>query len=197
VWTSESLPVVSYNKTWDLLSRSLSTSLLQLISIGLCHYEVCLGSDENNTDCFFGGKYPLVCMLLGKLLSSFLSLTESLAYRMWNITSILQWHQQVYSSHITQQILGTPCNILYTLSPIDHGLSRICSNKNRPFLDWYSYIPNYSMQNSHPAKWQLCWSQRPWGLRRRSVVVRCLGSRVPIAVSACIFASCVCRVLCK
>jgi hypothetical protein len=151
MWTSESLPVVSYNKARDLLSRSLSTSLLQLISIGLCHYEVCLGSDENNTDYLFCGKYPLVCMLLGKLLSYFLSLTESLAYRMWKVTSILQWHQQVYSSHITQQILDTPCIIsILSVSPIDDGLPRICSNKNIPFLDWYSYIPNYSMQNSHP-----------------------------------------------
>jgi hypothetical protein len=137
VWTSESLPVLSYNKTRYLLFRSLSTSLLQMVSIGLCHYEICVGSEENKTDYFFGGKYPLVYTLLGKPLSYFfVTHWKSLAQRMWSITSILQWHQQVYSSHITQQILGTPCNI-----PILSG---------SPIFDWYIYIANYSMQNSPP-----------------------------------------------
>ena len=54
----------------------LYTSLLRLVNIGLCHREICVGPDENNTDYFFGGKYPLVCILLGKPLSYFLSLTE-------------------------------------------------------------------------------------------------------------------------
>lgn len=196
MWTSESLPVVSYNKTWDLLSRSLSTSLLQLISIGLCHYEVFRIRRKQHW-LLFRWQISFSLYVTWKTVVLFLVThwKSCLSYVEHHI-NITMTPTGLFIPHYPTD-LGYAMQYLYTLSPIDHGLSRICSNKNIPFLDWYSYIPNYSMQNSHPAKWQLCWSQRPWGLRRRSVVVRCLGSRVPIAVSACIFASCVCRVLCK
>lgn len=149
MWSSESLPVVSYNKTRNLLS----TSLLQLISIGLCHYEVCVGSDENNT--FFGGKYPLVSMLLGKLLSYFLSLTEiyllivcGTSHQYYSDTNRFN-HPKLPNRTWVRHSISLYCQVV----PSTMEVSRICSNKNIPFLDWYSYTPNYAMQNSQ--LWQL------------------------------------------
>jgi len=139
--------MVSYNKTRDLLSGLLSTSLLQLISIGLCHNEVCVGSDENNIDYFFGGKYPLVNMLHGKLLSYFLSLTGrallilcGISYQYYYDTNRFI-HPTLPNRSWVRQSIFLYCQVV----PSTMDFSRICRNKIIPFLEWYSYIPNYSM----------------------------------------------------